>query len=182
VLVHPGAGSPLRYWPAENYVALIKGLINRGFAPALVGGPKEKQIIKTIVGLLGKCQIPIIWPSLRGFIRLVAVSTCVVCMDSAAAHLAGNLNIPAIVLYGPQSRALWRPVGGPTALLRNEVCDENPCIGRNCSRGLPTPCMSSITSFQVLEAFDRLMNDNQRKVSENDDRKSKERIYTRDRP
>jgi len=169
VLVHPGAGSPLRYWSAENHVALINGLINRGFTPVLAGNPKEKQIIKAIEGLLGNCQIPIIWPSLRGFIALVAVSRCVVCMDSAAAHLTGNLNVPAVVLYGPQSRALWRPVGGPTILLRNEVCDEHPCKGRNCSRGLPTPCMSSITSFQVLEAFDRLMHDNQRKTCENDD-------------
>ena len=168
VLVHPGAGSPLKCWPAENHAALIKGLRNRGFAPVLVEGNKEDQLIKAIVRLLDNGQIPIIRPTLRGFLALVAAAKCVICMDSAAAHFAGNLGTPAVVLYGPQSRMLWHPVGGPAALLRNDVCLEHPCLGRKCPKGLPTPCMSSITSSQVLEAFDRIMHEERRRICKAD--------------
>lgn len=161
VLVHPGAGSSLRLWPVENYEVLIKGLRGRGYAPVLIGVPAEKKLIKAIVDLTGNPQIPVIYPSIRDFLALVAASRCIVCMDSAAAHIAGNIGTPAVVLYGPQSRALWHPFGGPLVLLRNDVCSEHPCNGRKCSLGLPTPCMSSITSTQVLEGFDRIMHDNQ---------------------
>ena len=161
VLVHPGAGSPLRYWPAKNYLELVKELRGRQYYPVLIAAPGEKKLIEDIVNLMSNSAIPILYPSLRDLLALIAVAKCIVCMDSAAAHIAGNIGTPAIVLYGCQSRAIWHPVGGPAALLRNDVCSKHPCKGQKCPHGLPAPCMSSITPAQVLNAFDYLMHENQ---------------------
>ena len=164
VLIHPGAGLQIKCWPVENYPTLIKKLTDLGFYPILVGGNNESLFIKNIATRLNK-QIPIIRPSLRKFLALVAAAKCVICMDSAAAHIACNMNTPAVVLYGPKSRRVWHPKGGPSILLRNDVCCEHPCNGKKCPHGLPAPCMSSITTSQVLEAFEQLIMYNRSKLS-----------------
>ena len=157
VLVHPGGGVPVKHWPPENHAYLVEDLRKRGFAPVLVGGAGEERLLKAIVGLGGN-GTPFILPTLRHFMALIAVARCVICMDSAAAHLAGNLGTPAVVLYGPQSPKLWRPVEGRSVLVRKDGCPKHPCRGRQCPRGYPAPCMAAITPDRVVEAFEDLMN------------------------
>ncbi|MET9800963.1 glycosyltransferase family 9 protein [Streptomyces sp. NPDC006368] len=48
VLVHPGAESAARRWPAERYAEVVRELLRRGHRVALTGGPGEDALVRRI--------------------------------------------------------------------------------------------------------------------------------------
>jgi ADP-heptose:LPS heptosyltransferase len=110
-LIHPGAASGARRWPAERFAAVARQERRHGRPVVVTGGPEEAEIAGQIVRdadlppesmLAGETD-------LADLARAVAAAGRVLCGDTGVAHLATALGTPSVVLFGPTSPAQWGP-------------------------------------------------------------------------
>ncbi|MFF8973886.1 glycosyltransferase family 9 protein [Streptomyces sp. NPDC014995] len=111
VVVHPGAESASRRWPAGRYAALVRELGAAGHRVVVTGGPKEDALVLDVAGRAGLPERDV----LRGGLpfgelsALVALAALVVSGDTGLAHLAVAHATPSVTLFGPVSPHLWGP-------------------------------------------------------------------------
>ena len=152
-LVHPGAASPARRWPAERFAAVARAEARAGRPVVVTGGPDEVALAHEVAARAG---LPpgAVHAGQNGVLalgRLVAAADRVVCGDTGVAHLATALGTPSVVLFGPTSAALWGPPADRPwhrALWAGGSGDPH---GQ-----LPDPGLLAIAADQVLEALDDL--------------------------
>jgi ADP-heptose:LPS heptosyltransferase len=105
-VLHAGAGSVLRHWPPERWLALADDLAAQGVSPVWSAGPQETELITLIdpqqrySSLAGQLDLAQLWHLLAGA-RLLVVP------DTGIAHLAKLTNTPTVCLYGPGSDVLF---------------------------------------------------------------------------
>ncbi|CAM5427578.1 glycosyltransferase family 9 protein [Streptomyces canus] len=113
VVVHPGAQSASRRWPAERFAALVRHLRTAGHQVAVTGGPDEDALVLDVAARAGLPERDV----LRGGLpfgelsALVAHAALVVSGDTGLAHLAVAHATPSVTLFGPVSPRLWGPPG-----------------------------------------------------------------------
>ncbi|MEU0673860.1 glycosyltransferase family 9 protein [Streptomyces sp. NPDC006172] len=114
VVVHPGAESASRRWPAERYAALVRRLRATGRRVVVTGGPGEDALVRDVAGLAG---LPAgdAWCGGLPFgelSALVAGAALLVSGDTGLAHLAVAHGTPSVTLFGPVAPDLWGPPPG----------------------------------------------------------------------
>jgi ADP-heptose:LPS heptosyltransferase len=152
-LLHPGAGSAARRWPARRWAAVARAEAARGRAVLLTGTAGERAPALEIAAAAGLGEDAVLagrtgLPELAG---LVAAAGRVVCGDTGVAHLATAMGRPSVVLFGPTPPAEWGP---PPGRARHGVL----WAGR---RGDPhadraDPGLLAITADRVLAELDRV--------------------------
>ncbi|MFI7407378.1 glycosyltransferase family 9 protein [Streptomyces sp. NPDC049627] len=111
VVVHPGAESAARRWPAERYAAVVRRLRTLGRRVVLTGGPAEDPLVLDVAARAGLPTSGL----LRGGLpfgelsALLAHAALVVSGDTGLAHLAVAHGTPSVTLFGPVSPRLWGP-------------------------------------------------------------------------
>jgi heptosyltransferase-2 len=158
IVVHVGAGTPAKAWPAEHWRALVGWLVDQwGAEVVLVGGPSDRTIARAIAGRRPGPHVA----DWTGRLRLVELGAALeqadlfVGADSGPAHLAAAVGTPAVVLFsGTNSPCQWQPCGEQVRIVRHPVqC--SPCHRRRCA--LPGhPCMRELTPALVAEAVDQM--------------------------
>ncbi|MFF8831078.1 glycosyltransferase family 9 protein [Streptomyces sp. NPDC015131] len=116
-VVHPGADSGARRWPAERYAMVVRELLRRGHRVALTGGPGEDGLLERVVAGVGGAPGSALRVLAGGlpFDRLSALfagAAAVVSGDTGVAHLAVAYGTPSVTLFGPVSPRLWGPPPG----------------------------------------------------------------------
>jgi ADP-heptose:LPS heptosyltransferase len=110
-LIHPGAASASRRWPAERWAAVARAERDAGCTVLVTGSGEETRLTSEIVlraGLrrraneAGRMDV-------LGLAARVAVAERVVCGDTGVAHLATALRTPSVVLFGPVGPDAWGP-------------------------------------------------------------------------
>jgi Glycosyltransferase family 9 (heptosyltransferase) len=149
-LVHPGAGSPARRWPAERFAAVARAEARAGRPVVVTGGPDEVGLAQEVAAGAGvpRAAVHAGRQSVLALGRLVAAADRVVCGDTGVAHLATAVGTPSVVLFGPTSPALWGPPADRPwhrALWAGTSGDPH---GQ-----LPDPGLLAIAVDQVLEAL-----------------------------
>jgi len=149
-LIHPGAASAARRWPAERWARVARAERERGAAVVLTGGPGEADLARSIAdraGLDPDCDLAG-QTDLLELARAVAAGGRVLCGDTGVAHLATALATPSVILFGPTSPAEWGP---PLGCERHRVL----WAGRrgNPHRAAPDPGLLEIGVSDVLEAL-----------------------------
>jgi ADP-heptose:LPS heptosyltransferase len=176
-VLHVGASTPLKQWPADRWRALGQRLAAQGFAIALSAGPGEAALLDAIgpdpawTRYPGLLSLPQLW-------RLLARAALLVCPDTGIAHLARLAGVPTVALFGPGSALLsgagdfWRdspftaltipdfPCRDQRITMKREVswirrCERFP---GNAASQCPQPrCMLALTDDVVWQAcVDRL--------------------------
>ena len=150
VVLAPGAAyGPAKQWPVVHYRALA-GALARDHRIVVVGTRGEKPIAGEIaaacdgVDLAGATD-------LAGLIGVMARARGFVGNDSGAAHLAGALGLPGVVIYGSTSEAHSGQIGARLAILHRHL-DCSPCFARTCPLG-HLRCLTEISPESVREAF-----------------------------
>lgn len=101
-VLHLGASSPLKYWPAERWTALADWLARQGIEAVWSAGAKETALVgavdpagryRSFAGTLDLAQLA----------RLFAGARLIVCPDTGVAHLARIVGTPTVALFGPGS-------------------------------------------------------------------------------
>ncbi|OZB48626.1 MAG: hypothetical protein B7X40_06775, partial [Cellulomonas sp. 14-74-6] len=147
VLLHPGAASGARRWPADRWSAVAASLASDGRHVIVTGGPDEIDLAARVV-TDAQSQLPngssaadqietragtLTIPALA---ELVARAALLICGDTGVAHLATALGSPSVLLFGPTPPQLWGPAieqnihpvlwrGAPTRLSDPHASDTN---------------------------------------------------------
>jgi ADP-heptose:LPS heptosyltransferase len=126
-VLHVGASSPLKQWPAPRWLALAGWLAARGILPVWSAGASEAAVVDAIdaqrryASFAGRLDLAQMWHLLAGAAVLVAP-------DTGIAHLGRVVGTPTVALFGPGSAVLcgagdfWRD-----ASYRAVTVDPFPC-------------------------------------------------------
>ena len=140
-VVHPGAKSPQRRWPAARYAAVARALAGHGHEVVVTGSPAEVPLARRVARAAGLPPAAVLAgrTGLEELAALVAAARVVVSGDTGIAHLATGYQTPSVVLFGPvppglwgpphrpQHRVLWRPVPA-TAAARDSGPGPHPAL------------------------------------------------------
>ena len=152
IIMHPGAGSPRKRWPVENFiqVASIIGGMNLGKVIFVVG-PAESGLARFIKDRpKGGFRVYEVY-DLSYVMALVRQARCFVGNDSGVTHLAAFMGIPTVAIFGPSSPKRWSPVGPATTVLRGEA-DCAPCFEKDAVNCKDPQCLSGVSTDMVLHA------------------------------
>ncbi len=136
VALHPGAASPGKRWPVDCFrqVALAFSQEGRG-KTLIIEGPAEPGLGSAVtVQSRASGFIAAVCPSLTLLAAVLSLCSGYVGNDSGVSHLAAGVGLPSVVLFGPTSPGLWRPLGDRVAVLND-------------------PCLERITAEGVLQAL-----------------------------
>jgi ADP-heptose:LPS heptosyltransferase len=110
-VLHCGAKSQSRRWPAGRFAAVAAGLRRAGHDVLVVGGRAEAGRAAFIAQL---ADVPYCTSlTLLELVGLIAHARLLVSGDTGVAHVASNYGTPSVVLFGPVSPAQWGPPQDP---------------------------------------------------------------------
>ena len=115
VVMHPESGNPIKNWPEKKFIQLAAKLKEKGFTPAFITSPKEREKWQTLIA--NRFELPL-FPSLSDAAAYIYQSGLMVGNDSGIGHLASNLNIATYSIHRKKDRYYrWRPGWGPGQLI-----------------------------------------------------------------
>ncbi len=160
VVVHPGASVPARAWAPERHAELVDALVADGHRVVVTGGPDEQQLTSLVSGS-GRPEVVDLGgrTTLDQLAEVIAGAGAVVVGNTGPAHLAAAVGTPVVSLFAPTVPARWwRPWGVPHAVLGRQDVACAGCRARHCP--VPGhPCLSSISTSDVVSAVRRLVED-----------------------
>lgn len=109
VVVHPGAASGSRRWPAGRWGAVAARLAEHGHEVVVTGVPVEAGLCAQVAGAHPGIRDACGELSLDELMALVASAALVLCGDTGIAHVATAFGTPSVLLFGPVAPAQWGP-------------------------------------------------------------------------
>lgn len=154
IVLHPGAASESRRWPADRWIELCMRLRQEGERIVLTGAAAEFRRCRFIAR---GAHLPIECvlagrTDLADLACIVASARAVVCGDTGMAHIATALHTPSVVLFGPTSPQYWGPPPGRRyhrVLWRGTLGDPHAPV--------VDPGLASITVNEVLAELHTLL-------------------------
>jgi ADP-heptose:LPS heptosyltransferase len=115
VIVHPGAGSPARRWPAGRWAAVARRLSRDGWPIAVTGSRAERPLAERVAAAAALPAGSVLagLTSLTELAALTAGAALVLSGDTGMAHLAAAYGKRAVTLAGPVPPRLWGPPPQP---------------------------------------------------------------------
>jgi heptosyltransferase-2 len=122
VLIHSGAGQPVRVWPLERYRLLAKRLRAKGHRVIVVCDADQRSWWMEA----GESQVgtPETVSELMSFINQAGVF---IGNDSGPGHLAASCGVPTFTVFGPQLPEWFAPLHPAAAWLEGKACPYRPC-------------------------------------------------------
>lgn len=157
VALFPGASIPERRWGAERFAELARRLQRRGMAVVVVGGKGDEQAGNLIaakgagLNLAGRT-------SLAESAAVIARSRLLVTGDSGLLHIAAELNVPTVSLFGPGIEKKWAPRNASHMVL-NKHLSCSPCtrFGYTPRCRIGARCLELITVDEVESAVNLVL-------------------------
>lgn len=171
-VLHLGASSPHKLWPAEHWQALAERLDQAGVQVLWSAGPGELDLVHA-VDPSGRFRHLVGQLDMAGMWHLLAGARLLVSPDTGIAHLARLTGTPAVVLFGPGSPI----ISGPGRFWRDSLfevvwIESMPCRDQNLLFERPLPwvrhcwrsvaecgnplCIQQIQENDVILAIERI--------------------------
>ncbi len=158
ILINPNASDllPQRRWAQQRFSELIQG-VHQQYPSDLIlitGSPAEFAYvekvrtvanIKNALNFAGQVSFTELPP-------LYTLSDVMVTNDSGPGHFSAVTPLRTVVLFGPETPALYGSIGNSIAITANLAC--SPCVSAANHRKTPwsdNVCMQAITVAQVLD-------------------------------
>jgi len=115
-VLHLGAGSPSRRWPARRWSDVAAGLAGDGHRVVFSGSPAERGLAAGVAAAAGLDTAS----NLAGttdvvqLARLVRSARLVLSTDTGVPHLAAVYRRPSVAIFGPTPPGTWGPPAGST--------------------------------------------------------------------
>lgn len=159
--VAPGSGwrQTFKRWPLERFIALIDDLTR---AVPEVGaiwfvGPDEIDLSDRIAAAGLPAAVCLRAEGLDVLTVAALMSRCraVVANDNGLMHLASQVGVPVVAVFGPTDGARSRPYGPESRLVASDV-DCRPCysanvVGFRCVNPRPFACIEDVSVSDVLQ-------------------------------
>ncbi|WP_231738425.1 glycosyltransferase family 9 protein [Kocuria rosea] len=113
VLIHPGAASAARRWPAERWREVAAALAADGHRIVVTGSPAEAELAAAVVAGIDAAENRCGALDLDGLARTVGAAAVVLSADTGVAHVATALAVRSVVLFGPTPPSWWGPAVDP---------------------------------------------------------------------
>ena len=122
VMVHTGAGQPVRVWPLERYQNLVARLRRQGFHVRVACDPDQRAWWQ-------KTSEPeIVTPrTVSELLLLIDRAAALIGNDSGPCHLAACCGVPTFTLFGPQLPEWFAPLHPAAETLEGKPCPYKPC-------------------------------------------------------
>lgn len=155
VVLHPGATAPSRRYPPERLGEAAAALAAAGVQLVFAGAAGDAAAVDAARGAVRAPSIDLCGRlPLGALAALIEGASCVVCNNSAPAHLAAATGTPVVVLY-----ALTNPQHTPWAVEARVLSHPVPC--RDCLRSVCPQghhdCLRRIEPAEVAAAALALM-------------------------
>jgi ADP-heptose:LPS heptosyltransferase len=172
-VLHVGASTPLKFWPAERWRALAASLAAGGLEVVWSGGRGEEAIVAAVDpdqryrSFCGRLDLAQLW-------HLLAQASLLVAPDTGVAHLGRATWTPSVTLFGPGDSTLagagrfwrhapWRPLSAAafpcrdqTLLFGRDIAWVRRC-GRSTAECAEPRCIQEISVDDVLQAAATVM-------------------------
>ena len=105
-VLHIGASNPKKFWPAESWQAIARGLRDQGLTVALSGGRGEEALTSAVdpggelANFAGRLDLAQLFALVQGAAVLVAP-------DTGVAHLGKVTGTPTVALFGRGPTAVY---------------------------------------------------------------------------
>jgi ADP-heptose:LPS heptosyltransferase len=151
-ILHPGAASRARRWPAVRWVAVARAERRGGRRVLVTGSGDERRLALGVADAAGVPHADVLAgrTDLLELAALVAAAGRVVCGDTGVAHLASAFGTPSVLLFGPTPPAEWGPPRDP----RHRVLWAGRTGDPHGDR--PDPGLLAITPARVVDELRRL--------------------------
>lgn len=150
---------PQRRWQQENFAAVATSLLKQ-FKDILIvatGAPSEKKYVQRVIDLTGADRF-VNSAGVFAFNELVplySISSFMLTNDSGPAHFASVTPLKVFVLFGPETPALYSPLGGNAEPFYLKLpC--SPCVSAANHRKTTCETRPCITSIQPVWVAGRL--------------------------
>ena len=147
---------PLRRWPQDNYVKLARMILTnyRDTVVLLTGSREERAAKEPIIAAVGseRCVNFAGETSITELVALYTISLFMLTNDSGPAHFAAVTPLPVFVFFGPETPAIYGPLGQMTPIYAGLAC--SPCVSAMNHRKSPCSdnvCLQAISLEQVFE-------------------------------
>lgn len=161
VVINADAGPllPFRAWPAEHYSELCRRILDSENAVvALMGLADAARTNRAVAEGLPRDRVADLTgrTSFDEMMALLCIADLLVTADSGPAHFAALTRTPSVVLFGPETQALYAPVGHE-ALCLSSGLSCSPCLSAYNHR--KTPCKDAVCmrELSVDRVFDAAM-------------------------
>jgi ADP-heptose:LPS heptosyltransferase len=172
-VVHVGASSPLKRWPATRSAAIVAMLEARGLAPVITAGRGEDAALRAAnperrhAEFAGTLDLAQMWQLVEGAHALVAP-------DTGIAHLGRVAGTPTVAIFGPGSATIcgagdfWRdaryravsvdpfPCRDQRVLFRREIDWVRRCA-RTTAECPHARCLDAIGDDAIAAAIDEVI-------------------------
>jgi ADP-heptose:LPS heptosyltransferase len=158
VLLYPSGGIlPIRAWPLGYFCKLGEGLIRQGYAVGIIGLEEDKKLARVILSHCGDSScidLTGYTRSIRELIVLFHIAALLITNDGGPGQFAVLTPVKSILLYGPETPALYGPLGGDAHIFYRALSC-SPCLTAYNHRNSPCDedniCLKSIQPEEVLE-------------------------------
>ncbi len=148
--VSPACRGLLKQWPAQGFIDVISSLLENGkYKIVLIGDSSETSVSKEIknaiknkglIDLTGKTDLNELFALIE---RTELLLTC----DSACMHIASDLGVKVVAIFGPTDAREYGPTGRDDIIIQKKLkC--SPCKKAVCR--FNHECMKEITAKEVL--------------------------------
>ena len=113
-VIHPGAASAARRWPADRFAEIARREVRRGHHVVVTGSPDERPLGLAVAERAGLDARAVLAgrTDLAELARVVAGADRVLCGDTGVGHLATAFGTPSLLLFGPTAPSAWGPPPG----------------------------------------------------------------------
>ena len=149
ILIHSGAGQPIRVWPLENYRQIVRRLRGLNHRVQVACDPEQENWWRNHDEPLASCP-----RNVTELISLVDLAGAFIGNDSGPGHLAAFCGVPTFTLFGPQLPNWFAPLHPRAEWNGGHACPYKPCSDY-CRFASPR-CLSEVTVDEVwpqLEKF-----------------------------
>lgn len=161
----PSPFIPVRSWPIENYIKLVKMLLeDHNTFVVLTGVSSAKENAGNITGSLrnDRCLDIVGKTQFHELIDLYNISDLLITTDGGPGHFASATPIKSIILFGPETPDLYAPLGDNCVPLSSRLAC-SPCVSVFNFRRTPcndNKCMQAITPEHVYEIANNILKNN----------------------
>ena len=111
IVIHPGAASAARRWPADRFAEVARRHLRRGHRVVVTGSPDERPLAFEVAERAGLDPRAVLAgrTDLGELAHVVAGADRVLCGDTGVGHLATAFGTPSLLLFGPTAPSAWGP-------------------------------------------------------------------------
>jgi ADP-heptose:LPS heptosyltransferase len=157
---------PQRRWLPENFISVGKKLLNTFSNVLLVatGAPEERDYVERVTQEIEheRCVNSAGVFKFEELVPLYSLATVMLTNDSGPAHFASVTPLKTFVIFGPETPALYGPLGNAESIYLGLPC--SPCVSAANHRKttcIPRPCITgilpSLVEAKIMNYLDRVL-------------------------